>query len=126
MDIISEFNSRDREPDIDYPKWVSESKGSSQIKKTNIVTHTNSVRGLESEVECSDGTGHEGRGSPDSGVMVAYSEEPKVRRPDIVSSDSDSGIKSEEESTGQEQSQRPRTVQVTLWLKYTYIQPSVK
>merc|ERR1719347_126933 len=78
MDIISEFNSRDREPDIDYLKWVSESKGSSHIKKNNIVTPTNSVRGLESEVEYSDGTGHEGRGSPDSGVMVAYSEEPKV------------------------------------------------
>jgi len=125
VDIISEFNAKnehlpkkrdqapppppprpsihlntgnDTEPDIDYLKWVSESRQTqpSKLTPTESCSSTKSGSSIESE-----SSGEKMRtSSPDSGcemsVMVAYTSEPKVRRPGHTdtSSDTDSEIRS--------------------------------
>jgi len=97
--VINLNTSRDTETDIDYLKWVSESRAQQPCKltPTESCSSTKSGSSIESESQ-----GEKVRtSSPDSGcemsVMVAYTEEPKVRRPgqvDTSSSDTDSEIRS--------------------------------
>ena len=120
MDIISEFNEKNEkksppppppprtdkqlsvqtEPageDLHYLKWVSESQSgtnrvssSSTTKLTPTESCSSGKSGSSYESEMS---GERGRtSSPDSGceVMVRYTKEPRVRRPD-TSSDTDGG-----------------------------------
>ena len=157
VDIISEFNAknehlpkkkdqappppprppihlntvRDTEPDIDYLKWVSESRQTQSSKLTPTESCSSAKSGSIIESESS---GDKIRtSSPDSGcemsVMVAYTSEPKVRRPDHTdtSSDTDSEIRSNAPVPAPRQSIRksksdlvksssdykPKTVQVT-------------
>jgi len=157
VDIISEFNAknehlpkkrdqapppppprptihlntgRDNETDIDYLKWVSESRPSQPCKLTATESCSSTKSGSSIESESS---GDKIRtSSPDSGcemsVMVAYATEPKVRRPGQTdSSDNDSEIRSNAPVPAPRQSIRksksdlvkssnetkPKTVQVT-------------
>lgn len=158
VDIISEFNAknehlpkkrdqapppppprpsihlhtgRDTETDIDYLKWVSESRPTQPSKLTPTESCSSTKSGSTIESECS---GDKIRtSSPDSGcemsVMVAYTKEPKVRRPGQTdtSSDNDSELRSNAPVPAPRQSIRksksdlvkssneskPKTVQVT-------------
>ena len=114
VDIISEFNEKNEkkspppppprtdkplsvktggeEEDIHYLKWVSESqtgtRANTKLTPTESCSSGKSGSSYESEM-----SGERGRASsPDSGceVMVRYTKEPKVRRPD-TSSDTDGG-----------------------------------
>ena len=121
VDIISEFNEKNEkkspppppprtdkplhvstgtgQEDIHYLKWVSESQsqprpasGNTKLTPTESCSSGKSGSSYESEM-----SGEVGRASsPDSGceVMVRYSKEPRVRRPDTSSdTDGDSVLK---------------------------------
>ena len=82
------------EPDIDYLKWVSETRQTSGTKltPTESCSSGKSVSSFESEASVEKNR----MSSPDSGcdMIVTYTKEPKVRRPgqaDTSSSDTDCG-----------------------------------
>jgi len=158
VDIISEFNAKNEhlpakreqapppppprppihlhsaintEPDIDYLKWVSESRPAQPSKLTPTESCSSTKSGSSIESESSQEKIR--TSSPDSGcemsVMVAYTSEPKVRRPGQTdtSSDTDSEVrsvapvpaprqsirKSKSDLTRGSPESKPKTVQVT-------------
>ena len=97
--VISTSGSDDR--DIDYLKWVSQSKPSQsgpKLTPTESCSSGKSVSSFESDNSGAEVSGQSKSrmSSPDSGcdMIVMYTKEPKVRRPapeDVVSSDTDCG-----------------------------------
>ena len=133
-DKLLAISTSDSSQDIDYLKWVSQSKqgSGSKLTPTDSCSSGKSVTSFES-----DGSAEKTRmSSPDSGcdMIVTYTKEPKVRRPgDTSCSDTDCGDsvltpsapipaprQSIRKSKNQERyacskvvTERPKTVQVT-------------
>ena len=90
--IVHSVQCEDKEPDIDYLKWVSESRQSTGTKltPTESCSSGKSVSSFESENSIEKNR----MSSPDSGcdMIVTYTKEPRVRRPgDTCGSDTDCG-----------------------------------